>query len=135
MPKARQHIVYTLVKALNTTIYKLIQALVSPLYIKTIIGSSLLCSLFLFVAMQKERVNRERKTRVFICNPADCSSPDGRTMCRCSILSLARERVSRSDRRGAKILQSFTVHSYSLALNGITLAEFFRRPSASARLR
>ena len=31
-------------------------------YIKTIIGSSL-CSLFLFVAMQKERVNRERKTR------------------------------------------------------------------------
>ena len=34
------------------------------------------------------------------------------------------ERVSRSDGRGAKILQSFTAPSYSLAINGITAAEF-----------
>ena len=40
---------------------------------------NILCSLFLFVAMQKEKVNRKRKTRVFTCNPSDCSSPDGRT--------------------------------------------------------
>ena len=104
----RQDIVPILVKPLYTTIYKLIQALVLPFYIKTIIGMSF-CSLFLFVAMQKEKVNRKRKTRIFICNPLDCSSPNGRTTCRCSILSLAPlGRGCPKDRRGAKILQSFT---------------------------
>ena len=32
--------------------------------------------------------------------------------------------MSRSDGRGAKILQSFTAPSYSLAINGVTAAEF-----------
>ena len=62
LPEAGHYIVPILVKPLYTIICKLIQVLVLPLYIKTIMGI-LLCSLFLFVAMQKERVNRERKTR------------------------------------------------------------------------
>ena len=77
-----------LVKPLYTIICKLIQALVLPLYIKTIIGVSF-CSLFLFVAMQKERVNGERKTRYLFAILWIAQALTGAHTCRCRILSLA----------------------------------------------
>ena len=77
------------------------------------------------MAHTSPRKEGKKKNTLFICNPLDCSSPNGRTLCRCSILSLAHlGRGCPKDRRGAKILQSFTAPSYSLAINGITAAEF-----------
>ena len=91
----------------------------TTLYIKTIIGMyQHFLSLFLR-RKEKENAGKRKRNTLFICNPLDCSSPDGRTTCRCSILSLARKRVSRSDGRGAKILQSLTAPIITARFNKI----------------
>ena len=64
---------------------------------------------FSFYCDVKRKSEPKKKNTLFICNPTDCTSPNGRTPCRCSILSLAPlGRECPKDRRGAKILQSFT---------------------------